>query len=691
MIERSKYALLGDIPILEGNRNDLLKFDSCAQVLGNAAVETPDSITIGIFGKWGTGKTSMMRLIKSKVDTNDAAVAVWFNAWQYEKEEHLIVPLTATITRAIDKKLKQSNWGEELKGAAAKLRDALRSIAYGFEIKGKIGIPLVSEAEINLSAQDMIERYQDLTKDSVLARSLYFDAFERLEKCAHAGKDSPRIVVFIDDLDRCFPDKAVALLEGIKLVLNQPGFSFVLGIHDEIIREFVKKKYSKECGIDGVHFEDYLDKIIQVKVPVPERDPDDMAGYIRTLLKEANVVDPKDIPHLVSLLAESANRNPRSIVRLVNRIIVAIRINELDKQENENLDKIDPTALILDMATDNVKYQHFKGILDDVFQIEDKRDNKQSQAVAFGKLLADIIEKPRQDSRHLWEIMDDVTVKSRSADLKKVSEMLRGNPHIVSILKTDAGLKWLKDKEYRKGLKQAGNQTIGEQKKEQASTGSAIEQLVNNMVEIPAGTFSMGYSEDGPIHEVTLSSFKMGAMPVTQRQYEELMNVNPSNFKGDPDRPVENVSWEDAVKFCEKLSQLKQVKCQLPTEAQWEYACRAGSEGIYYFGDDDKKLQDYAWFYENSKDKTQPVGKKKPNEFGLYDMHGNVWEWCSDWYDKYSNEHQTNPTGPKSGSRRVFRGGSWGLDARDCRCAFRRYSPPGNRGGVIGFRVVFIP
>ncbi|HEX3019252.1 MAG TPA: SUMF1/EgtB/PvdO family nonheme iron enzyme [Chitinispirillaceae bacterium] len=691
MTVRSKYALLGDIPILEGNRNDLLKFDSCAQVLGNAAMETPDSITIGIFGKWGTGKTSMMRLIKSKVEANDTAVAVWFNAWQYEKEEHLIVPLTATITRAIDEQLKQGKWVESLKSGAAKVRDALRSIAYGFEIKGKIGIPLVSEAEINLSAQDMIERYQDLTKDSVLARSLYFDAFERLEKCAHAGNDSPRIVVFIDDLDRCFPDKAVALLEGIKLVLNQPGFSFVLGIHDVIIREFLKKKYSKECGIDGVHFEDYLDKIIQVKVPVPERDPDNMAGYIRTLLTEANVVDQKDIPHLVSLLAESANRNPRSIVRLVNRIIVAIRINELDKLENEKLEKIDPTALILDMATDNVKYQHFKGILDDVFQIEENRDNKQSQVVAFGKLLADIIENSRQDSRQLWEIIGGVTVRSRSVDLEKVSEMLHGNPHIVSILKTKAGLKWLKDKEYRRGLKQAGSQTIGEQKKEKASTGSAIEQLVNNMVEIPAGTFSMGDSEDGPIHKVTLSPFKMGAMQVTQRQYEEIMKSNPSNFKGDPDRPVENVSWEDAIKFCEKLSQLKQVKCQLPTEAQWEYACRAGSESKYCFGDDNEKLQDYAWFAENSGHTTQPVGKKNPNAFGLYDMHGNVWEWCSDRYGDYKNDDVSDPTGPESGSRRVLRGGSWRDGARGCRCAYRFCYRPGYRSVIIGFRVVFLP
>ncbi|HMA65470.1 MAG: SUMF1/EgtB/PvdO family nonheme iron enzyme [Fibrobacterota bacterium] len=688
MFEKAHYALLGDIPILEGNRKDLLQFDSCAQVLARAALETPESITIGIFGKWGTGKTSMMRLIKANIEEiarneKTHAVPVWFNAWQYEKEEHLIVPLTATITRAIDKELKDGKWNEKFLKAAKSVRDALRSIAYGFEVKGKIGIPLVSEAEINLSGKDMIERYQDLTKDSVLARSLYFDAFEQLENCAKSGADSPRIIVFIDDLDRCFPPKAVALLEGIKLVLNQPGFSFVMGIHDEIISEFVKTKYSSECGIDGSHFEDYLDKIIQVKVPVPEREADEMNDYITQLLNQTGVIDKNDIAGLVNLIAESCNRNPRSIVRMLNRIMVTVRIGEIDKK------KYEPTALILDMATDSEKYRHFKSILDETFQL----DEGEGRQVTFGKLVVEIIKRNESrsgDKREIRDELGDIKLRSRETDLKKVCIMLGENRHIESILKTQAGQKWLEDTKYRKTLMHATRQTIGEQRQEVRQENDPVSDIVNNMVTLPEIEFTMGDKEFGPCHHVTLSSFSLGAMPITQKQYLHVMGQNPSNFVGDNQRPVECVSWDNACKFCDKLSQLTGKKFRLPTEAEWEYACRAGSTGAYCIGDNVNELTEYAWFNKNSDRTTHPVAKKKPNKFGLYDMHGNVWEWCSDRYRDYSSEPVSNPIGPDKGSYRVLRGGSWVNDSGDCRCAARYCRGPSYCDGSIGFRVVFV-
>lgn len=248
-------ALLGDSPVLEAGREDHLKFTATAGVLAEAAVDTPEPLTIGIFGEWGTGKTSLMRLIKNEMEKSfkNRAAAVWFNAWQYEKEDHLIVPLVATINKELIRKEKEkednkSVWSQKIKDGSRNIQSALRAIAYGFSVKGKVGIPLLSEAEINLSAKDMIQRFQDLSKDSVLSRSLYFDAFEELENCtknAGAGKgksEFPRIVVFVDDLDRCFPNKAVELLEGIKLVLHQPGFSFVLGVNEAVIQAFVKTK-----------------------------------------------------------------------------------------------------------------------------------------------------------------------------------------------------------------------------------------------------------------------------------------------------------------------------------------------------------------------------------------------------------------------------------------------------------------
>ncbi len=210
---------------------------------------------------------------------------------------------------------------------------------------------------------------------------------------------------------------------------------------------------------------------------------------------------------------------------------------------------------------------------------------------------------------------------------------------------------------------------------------------------IPAGTFTMGEGDDA--HEVTLTkSFKMGVHEVTQDQYEKVMGVNPSGFRG-ADNPVKKVSWNDAVEFCRKLSELPSEKAagnvyRLPTEAEWEYACRAGTTTKYSFGDDESELGNYAWSLENSGDKTHPVGGKKPNAWGLYDMHGNVWEWCQDWYGDYPSGSVTDPSGATSGSDRVLRGGGSSLAAEHCRSTSRLWSRPTDRFSGFGFRVVLV-
>ncbi len=211
---------------------------------------------------------------------------------------------------------------------------------------------------------------------------------------------------------------------------------------------------------------------------------------------------------------------------------------------------------------------------------------------------------------------------------------------------------------------------------------------------IPAGTFIMGdtrVNKDWTPHEVILTtSFKMGVHEVTQAQYEQVMGVNPSEFKG-ADNPVEKASWDDAVEFCRRLSDLPAEKAagnvyRLPTEAEWEYACRAGMTTKYSFGDDESDLGDYAWYGDNSDGSTHPVGGKKPNAWGLYDMHGNVWEWCQDWYWDYPSGSVTDPRGPR-GLYRVFRGGCWYSTAVSCRSAYRSGYDSSFRISRSGFRV----
>ena len=199
---------------------------------------------------------------------------------------------------------------------------------------------------------------------------------------------------------------------------------------------------------------------------------------------------------------------------------------------------------------------------------------------------------------------------------------------------------------------------------------------------IPTGTFMMGspdsdataYDDEKPAHRVTISQpFYLGTYAVTQEQWEAVMKTNPSRFTGDRNRPVERVFWEDTQQCIQRLNtQEGRARYRLPTEAEWEYACRAGSQTAYSFGDDPLQLDQYGWYVDNSGDQTHPVGQRKPNAWGLYDMHGNVWEWVQDWNGAYAPGPVTDPRGPSSGSRRVLRGGSWNYGAG---AAGRRIAP----------------
>ena len=234
------------------------------------------------------------------------------------------------------------------------------------------------------------------------------------------------------------------------------------------------------------------------------------------------------------------------------------------------------------------------------------------------------------------------------------------------------------------------------------------------MVAIPAGWFQMGSRngkpDERPVHRVWVDAFLMDRCEITQQQYGKRVLGNPSHFKG-PDRPVEQVSWADAAWFCNKRSRAEGLQpcyneataeCnvgaggyRLPTEAEWEYACRAGTVADYPFGSNPRRLNDHAWFKANAAKKTHPVGTRKPNPWGLCDMHGNVAEWCNDVYETgyYAVSPARNPTGPADGERYVLRGGAWNSGPDTCRSAFRTGEAPGFQDAcfsrdAIGFRCV---
>jgi len=225
-----------------------------------------------------------------------------------------------------------------------------------------------------------------------------------------------------------------------------------------------------------------------------------------------------------------------------------------------------------------------------------------------------------------------------------------------------------------------------------------------DLIQIQAGSFNMGSPKDEPerisgetLHHVTISKpFFLSTTPVTQKQWKRLMGNNPAKFKRDEKCPVESISWDQAVAFCTKLSAKEKRNYRLPTEAEWEFACRAGTETPFYTGQgitrDDANYNGRMVYPGSPKGKkserTTPVGQHPANPHGLADMHGNVWEWCSDWYDRYALKEPADPTGPRVGRLKAMRGGSWEHSARRARSACRRAEEEGFSDYTVGMRVL---
>jgi formylglycine-generating enzyme required for sulfatase activity len=223
-----------------------------------------------------------------------------------------------------------------------------------------------------------------------------------------------------------------------------------------------------------------------------------------------------------------------------------------------------------------------------------------------------------------------------------------------------------------------------------AKLSSPLAQLKSRdyYIKIQPGEFLMGANSDQPdekpVHRVHITrGFEMGKYEVTQAQWEAVMNSNPSHFKG-ANLPIEQVSWNDVQEFIKKLNAENDgYVYRLPTEAEWEYACRAGTTGDYA-----GNIDSLAWYRNNSGSTTHTVGQKNPNAWGLYDMHGNVWEWCGDWYEAYASAVVKDPKGPNTGSSRVLRGGSWTRPVASLQSARRSGFPPDTRNNSLGFRLV---
>lgn len=312
----------------DDSRGDGLGFAHYADVLSRAAIGTPGPLTIGVFGEWGTGKTSLMRMVERRFEGDGDVITIWFNAWQYEQDDNPLIPLVGTIVQALEK---NRTFSSRLADGGKALVRALRAIVYGFSAKAEVQVPGFAKIEAGFVAKDMIEREEALSPDPLIDQSLYYRAFDAL---AHAPLPSKaRVVVLIDDLDRCFPDKALRLLEGIKLVLSQKGFIFIIGVARRVLEGYLQHRYREEFGIANFDGSAYLDKIVQLAFPIPPHR-ERMESLARQLVAGLDDGVREEVESVVPLIAPHVGGNPRMLVRFINNVLIDVEVAHLTLGED---------------------------------------------------------------------------------------------------------------------------------------------------------------------------------------------------------------------------------------------------------------------------------------------------------------------------------------------------------------------
>jgi len=438
--EIPRVVLLPDEPITnwQADKLDTARF---AQVIASAAHHTETPFTIGVFGKWGQGKTSLLRQAQSLIAEHyEEDVTVWFNAWQFEREEIPIVPLILTIAEKLEKQTKDDSRARDYLHTTGRI---LRGIARAVSLS--ISTPLPAGPKISVSGKELTDEISKAVKHSppeILPTTFYVRAFDALTECSNEysrnaeTEGSPslaRVIVFIDDLDRCLPERAVGLLQGIKLVLNQPGFIFVLGLDRQILEDHLVKIYKTAGSRNSAeHGRRFIDKIIQLPLPIPRQD--DLAGYIEKLFEreelkcEENRSIVKVLKNLKKLIAMGANANPRNVVRFINNLIVDRTLWILGEEEEELVDG----KLLGIGAVSRILREHLR----DELYLALSHDFKFCESIANKEKLTEQIWTSHEEERRL--------PKPKRLRMQ-ISQRLDESPFLQKVLESEFGAAWLKD------------------------------------------------------------------------------------------------------------------------------------------------------------------------------------------------------------------------------------------------------
>ena len=384
------------------------------------------------------------------------------------------------------------------------------------------------------------------------------------------------------------------------------------------------------------------------------------------------------------------------------------KLDDLKKQLKDKNDQANTLQIRIDKAEVEIEKQVNKiGALNSEINDKNARLTKSEENLnslkVINKDVNDDLSRLTTDLTKATEQLHkkDLEITNSQSKLQEIKDQLKADQERNQHLEADR-LRKEKAEQDRKQREEAARQQREAEERKRVTPGALTAGPLSGMqfAAIPGGTFLMGApeSEEGsddeerPQHKVTLKPFHMQTTPVTQSMWEEVMGENPSSFKGS-DRPVEEVSWDDIQGFLKKLNSLHPGRTyRLPSESEWEYACRAGTTTRFYSGDSDSDLDSVGWFEDNSDDETHPVGQKRPNSWGLYDMHGNVWEWCGDvWHGDYKGAPSDGSVWTKGGDqgRRVLRGGSLVNYPKYCRSAYRNRSIASLSYINYGFRLVF--
>ena len=731
----SKTYILDD----QWTDKDALDFTPYVETLADIIQTGNTPLTIGVFGTWGSGKTSLMKMVKNQLP-NDFTLA-WFDAWKYDKEETLWRAFLLNVLLAVEdksgetealKKLKTMLYrGLEIEKAGGVTIDLAKLGARVAEGAIQIGLsfipPLASLAdlakELQKSGKGSVESgfedaiWRERTKIYVeQVRSL--EQFQEKFATLIQSYISPnRLVVFVDDLDRCLPEKSIQVLEAIKLFLDVKDCVFVLGVDQDVIARGIEMKYQEFRGkadiespprftIEGIK---YLEKIIQLPFQIPPVEQADMGNFVHGLSAEW--------PHeeCPKIFAEGLGNNPRMIKRTVNTFLMLSKL--ADKRETKLQKQVKPMRLAKVVAIQAVHPDLYNFLLreeprylrelEEYFRSESAQERKTEKEELTGEKTATRVEPP--------PALVPFLSQRGIAAVRRILLL-----HKLEV--PDANFSGLPIEQLKLYFTLTRNAEAP-----QATPVVEAARLVfePQMIPIPAGKFLMGSTQeqarqaikDGaekdwvkqeqPHHTVELSEYSIGKYPITNREYQEFVRdakyKPPRGWDGDQfpaekgGHPVVNVSWEDALAYSKWLSEKTGKQYRLPTEAEWEKAARGEDGRLYPWGNEFDPNK--ANTREASIGDTTDVGKfsrQGDSPYGCADMAGNVWEWCNDWFDE--NEYKgradksvKDPQGPQKGEFRVLRGGSFGNDHGNARCADRNWYNPSDFNFDLGFRVCVSP